>query len=251
MWGMEALKALQSERSASWPGDSQQDGAAVDQTLRGPHGSGTPEDSPPKISGIQSKKASTVPKKVPEEPKPLSSTSANPWDALPKAVQVDIGSRDKKVGETAESPVDGQDQPKVYEIRDHTLEVLMHPSLLELYAVRVVRTSHGNERQLHLKVRRTCGEKEVIADVLVDTGAQVSLVRNGLFPDTTIFNWKWTRVQCPCQPQQSSWRGRPRSSGRRRRRGWTWMWTLRLIGKFRRSQNWQTSGTTCTAPISF
>ena len=28
-----------------------------------------------------------------------------------------------------------------------------------------------------------CGRKEVIADVLVDTGAQVSLVQNGLFPD--------------------------------------------------------------------
>ena len=30
--GMEALKALQNERSVPWPGDSQQDGAAVDQT---------------------------------------------------------------------------------------------------------------------------------------------------------------------------------------------------------------------------
>ena len=30
MRGMEALKALQNERSAPWPGDSQQDGAAVD-----------------------------------------------------------------------------------------------------------------------------------------------------------------------------------------------------------------------------
>ena len=31
-----------------------------------------------------------------------------------------------------------------------------------------------------------CGRKEVIADVLVDTGAQVSLLRNGLFPDTCL-----------------------------------------------------------------
>ena len=38
------------------------------------------------------------------------------------------------------SPVDGQNQPEIYEIRDHTLEVLMHPSVLELDAVRVVRT---------------------------------------------------------------------------------------------------------------
>ena len=60
----------------------------------------------------------------------------------------------------------------------------MHPSVLELHAVRVVRTPHGDERQLHLKLRVTCAQKEVIADVLVDTGAQVSLVRNGLFPET-------------------------------------------------------------------
>ena len=74
----------------------------------------------------------------------------------------------------------------MYEIRDHTLEVLMHLSVLELHAVRVVCTPHGNERQLHLKRRVMCGRKEVIADVLVHTGAQVSLVRNGLFPDTCL-----------------------------------------------------------------
>ena len=127
-----------------------------------------------------------MPKKVPKEPKPLSSTSANRWDALPREVQVDIGSWDKRVGETTESPVDGQDQPKLYEIRDHTLEVLMHPSVLELRAVRVVCTPHGDERELHLKVGVMCGRKEVIADVLVDTGAGVSLARNGLFLDTCL-----------------------------------------------------------------
>ena len=99
---------------------------------------------------------------------------------------MDIGSWDKKIGETTESPVDGQDQPKIYEIRDHTLEVLMHPSRLELHAVKVVRTPDGDERQLHLKVRVMCGQKEVITDVLVYTGAQVSLVQNGLFPDTCL-----------------------------------------------------------------
>ena len=52
--------------------------------------------------------------------------------------------------------------------------------------MRVVRTPHGCERQLHLKVRVMCGRKEVVADVLVDTRAQVSLVRNGLFPDTCL-----------------------------------------------------------------
>ena len=28
--------------------------------------------------------------------------------------------------------MDGQDQPRIYTIRDHTLEVLMHPDVLEL-----------------------------------------------------------------------------------------------------------------------
>ena len=49
----------------------------------------------------------------------------------------------RKERATTESPVDGQDQPKIYTIRDHTLEVLLHPDVLELHAVRVVHTPHG------------------------------------------------------------------------------------------------------------
>ena len=91
--------------------------------------------------------------------------------------------RGKKEGATTESPVDGQDQPRIYTIHDHTLEVLMHPDVLELHAVRVVHTLHGDERQLHLKVRARCGQEELVVDVLVDMGAQVSLVRRGLFKE--------------------------------------------------------------------
>ena len=40
----------------------------------------------------------------------------------------------------------------------------------------------GRERQLHLKLCALCGEVEKIFDVLVDTGAQVSLVKAGLLP---------------------------------------------------------------------
>ena len=82
--------------------------------------------------------------------------------------------------------MDGQDQPKIYTIRDHTLEVLMHPDVLELHAVRVVHTPHGDERQLHLKVRVGCGQEEKVVNVLVDTGAQVSLVRRGLFKEESL-----------------------------------------------------------------
>ena len=35
----------------------------------------------------------------------------------------------------------------------------------------------GRERQLHLRVRALCGEMEKVFDVLVDIGAQVSLVK--------------------------------------------------------------------------
>ena len=65
--------------------------------------------------------------------------------------------------------MDGQDQPKIYTIRDHTLEVLVHPDVLEVHAVRVIHTSQRDERQLHLKVHVRCGQEELVVDVLVDT----------------------------------------------------------------------------------
>ena len=114
-----------------------------------------------------------MPKKDPEEPKPLSFATPNPWSALPREVYVGKG-RGKKEGATTESPVDGQDQPNIYTIRDHTLEVLMHPDVLELHAMRIVHTLQGDERQLHLKVRVQCGQEELVVDVLVVTGAKVS-----------------------------------------------------------------------------
>ena len=58
------------------------------------------------------------------------------------------------------------------------VELLKRPEILSLHAVRRV----GRERQLHLKVRALCGEVEKVFDVLVDTGAQVSLVKAGLLP---------------------------------------------------------------------
>ena len=70
-----------------------------------------------------------MPKKAPEEPKPLSFAISNPWSPL------------------------------------------MHPDVLELHAVRVVHTPHGDQRQLHLKVRVRCRQEELVVDVLVDTGA--------------------------------------------------------------------------------
>ena len=126
-----------------------------------------------------------MPKKAPEEPKPLSFVTPNPWSALPRLVYVGEG-RGKKEGATMESPVDGGDQPRIYTIRDHTLEVLMHPDVLELHAVRVVHTPQGDERQLHLKVCVRCRQEELVVDVLVDTGGQVGLVQRGLFKEESL-----------------------------------------------------------------
>ena len=126
-----------------------------------------------------------MPKRAPEEPKPLSFVSPNRSSALPKDMYVGTG-REEREGETTKRPVDGQDSPKIYIIRDHTLKVLMHPDVLELHAVRVVHTPHGAERQLHLKVRVRCGRETFLVDVLMDTGARVCLVRGGLFKEESL-----------------------------------------------------------------
>ena len=110
-----------------------------------------------------------MPQKAPEEPKPLSFATPDPWSALPREVYVGKG-RGKKEGATTESPMDGQDQPKIYTIRDHTLEVLVHPDVLELQAVRVVHTPQGDERQLHLKVRVRCGQEKLVVVIFVGYG---------------------------------------------------------------------------------
>ena len=73
---------------------------------------------------------------------------------------------------------DGQPEPIVHDLHQSLVELLERPEVLSLHAVRRV----GRERQLHLKVRALCGEVEKVFDVLVDTGAQVSLVKAGLLP---------------------------------------------------------------------
>ena len=73
---------------------------------------------------------------------------------------------------------DGQPEPIVHDLHQSLIELLEWPEILSLHAVRRV----GRERQLHLKVCALCGEVEKVLDVLVDTGAQVSLVKAGLLP---------------------------------------------------------------------
>ena len=71
---------------------------------------------------------------------------------------------------------DGQPEPPVHDLHQSLIELLERPEILSLHAVHRV----GRERQLHLKVRALCGEVEKVFDVLVDTGAQASLVKAGL-----------------------------------------------------------------------
>ena len=192
----EDLKSLQERMGSQGAGDSQHDGAAVNRTLRSPHRDGTPEVSPPQISKIEREKVPMVPKRLPEEPSTQSFAGPSPLNTLPREVHMDLGHTQIKDRETTESPVDGHDQPKIYTIRDRTLEVLMHPSVLELHAVKAVHTTHADKWQLHLKVRVPCGKREGIADVFVDTGAKVSFVRRGLFSDEFLKpSWKPVRLK--------------------------------------------------------
>ena len=73
---------------------------------------------------------------------------------------------------------DGQLDPFVHDLQQSLIELPEWPEILSLHAVRRVR----RKRQLHLKVRALCREVEKVFDVLVDTGAQVSLVNAGLLP---------------------------------------------------------------------
>ena len=66
----------------------------------------------------------------------------------------------------------------MHDLHQSLIELLEQPEILSLHAVRRV----GRERQLQLKVHALCGEVEKVFDVLVDTGAQVSLVKAGLLP---------------------------------------------------------------------
>ena len=72
--------------------------------------------------------------------------------------------------------------PVAYTLYEHLIELLEAPEKLELLAVRLV----GGERQLHLRLRVTCQGVERLVSVLVDPGAQVSLLRTGLFPASCI-----------------------------------------------------------------
>ena len=87
---------------------------------------------------------------------------------------------------------DGQPEPILHDLHGSLVELQERPQILSLHTVRRV----GRERQLHLKVRVLCGEVEKVFDVLVDTRAQVSLVKAGLLPPECLTDsWKPVRLK--------------------------------------------------------
>ena len=73
---------------------------------------------------------------------------------------------------------DGLVEPITHDWHQALIELLERPEILCLCPVHRVPW----ERQLHLKICALCGEVERVFNVLVDTGAQVSLVKAGLLP---------------------------------------------------------------------
>ena len=117
-----------------------------------------------------------------EEPKPLSFAIPTPG-APCQGKYMWVRDMARRKERPRRAPWTGRTNPRSTPSVTIPLKFLMHPDVLELHAVRVVHTPHGDERQLHLKVRVRCGREEKVVDVLVDTGAQVSLVRRGLFKE--------------------------------------------------------------------
>ena len=72
--------------------------------------------------------------------------------------------------------LDGLSEPITHDPHQFLMELLERPEILSSHAVRRVH----RERQLHLKIQALCGEVESVSNLLVNTGAQVSLVKAGL-----------------------------------------------------------------------
>ena len=102
-----------------------------------------------------------------------SSATKNVFDVLQDLSESIRGSPGPQL-----NAADGQPEPFCHDLHQSLFELLERPEILSLHALRRV----GRERQLRLKVRDLCGEVEKVFDVLVDTGAQVSLVKAGLLP---------------------------------------------------------------------
>ena len=125
--------------------------------------------------GITALGGPTCPTKVPDEgANPCTQSSfatKNVFDVL-EDLSESIGGSPGLQLEAA----DGLLEPITHDLHQSLIELLGRLDILSLHAVRRV----GRKRQLHLKICALCGDVERVFNVLVDTGAQVSLVNAGL-----------------------------------------------------------------------
>ena len=142
-------------------------------------------------AGITALGGSPCPTKVPGEgtnpcTRP-SFTTKNVFDVLQDLSESIGGSPGPQLNAADEQP-----EPIVHDLHQLLVELREQPEILSLHSVRRV----GRERQLLLKVRALCGEVEKVFNVLVDTGAQVSLVKAGLLlPECLTDSWRPVRVK--------------------------------------------------------
>ena len=73
---------------------------------------------------------------------------------------------------------DGLSELTTHDLQQLLIALLERPEIVSLHAM----CRAGSERQLCLKIRALCGEVERVSNVLVETGAQASLVKAGLLP---------------------------------------------------------------------
>ena len=124
----------------------------------------------------------TCPTKVPAEgTNPCTQSSfatKNAFYVLQDLSESIVGSRGPQ-----QDAADGLLQPITYDLLQSLIELLERPEILRLHAV-----------QFHLKIRALCREVERVFNVLVDTGAQVSLVKAGrLPPECLTASWRPVR----------------------------------------------------------
>ena len=120
---------------------------------------------------------SSCPTRVPRAgtiPDPQSSFSTkNVFDVLQDLSESIGGSPEPQL-----DAADGLSEPFTHDLHQLLIELLERPEILRLHGVQRV----GRERQLHLKIRASCGEVERVFSLLVDIGAEVGLVKAGLLP---------------------------------------------------------------------
>ena len=127
--------------------------------------------------GITALGGSSCPTKVPgESTNPCTKSSfetENAFDVLQHLSESMGGSLGPQL-----DAADGLSGPITHDLHQWLIELLERPDILSLHAV----GQFGRERQLDVKIRSLCGEVERVFSVLVDTSAQVSLVKAALIP---------------------------------------------------------------------